>query len=103
MGEKRLSFPQIQKHAFFKSVPWENLREQTPPFIPKLESTIDTRYFDIEENENADVCKNPEAMFQLNEYQPRSVRDASKFQDFTFVRRDTKPKRTGLDSLFDEV
>eukprot|EP00492_Amphilonche_elongata_P003260 TRINITY_DN3568_c0_g1_i1.p1 TRINITY_DN3568_c0_g1~~TRINITY_DN3568_c0_g1_i1.p1 ORF type:complete len:181 (-),score=21.01 TRINITY_DN3568_c0_g1_i1:47-589(-) len=40
-------------------------------------------------------------MFQLNEYQPRSVRDTSKFQDFTFVRKENK--RTGLDSLFDEI
>jgi len=103
--EKRLSFPKIREHPFFKSISWDNLRDQTPPFIPELDSPEDTRYFDLEEDENADKDpnKNPELMFQLNEYQPRSVRDSSKFQDFTFVRRDLKPKRTGLDSLFDEI
>ena len=50
--EKRLSFPKIREHPFFKSISWDNLRDQTPPFIPELDSPEDTRYFDLEEDEN---------------------------------------------------
>ncbi|ORX77742.1 kinase-like protein [Anaeromyces robustus] len=48
---KRISsLPQLQAHPFFKNkITFDDLRSEkgaTPPFIPKLESDIDTTYFD---------------------------------------------------------
>lgn len=101
--EQRLSFPEIKSHPFFANVPWGNLRTLKPPFLPQLDNAEDTRYFDIEEEEHQiDISStDPEELFKLNEYQPRTVTDEVPFMDFTFVR--SKSKRTGLDGLFEEI
>lgn len=45
--KQRISdFEEIKRHPFFKGINWDNLREQTPLFIPKLSSETDTSYFD---------------------------------------------------------
>jgi len=43
---KRMNFSQLKKHAFFKNVPWHDLRTMRPPFKPVIEHEADTRYFD---------------------------------------------------------
>ena len=40
------SLSQIQMHPFFKSVHWDNLRGTKAPFVPSLDSEIDTGYYD---------------------------------------------------------
>lgn len=35
----------IKDHPFFKSVKWQLMRHQTPPFVPKLNSPTDTSHF----------------------------------------------------------
>ena len=42
----RLGAAEIKNHAFFRGIDWQNLKSLSPPFIPNLKSTIDTRYFD---------------------------------------------------------
>ena len=43
---------EIKKHAFFKDLDWENIRNEKPPFIPEINSEFDTKYFEtFEENE----------------------------------------------------
>jgi len=37
---------EIKKHPFFNKVDWKNLRLSKAPFIPKLTSKTDTKYFD---------------------------------------------------------
>ncbi|KAH8111419.1 kinase-like protein [Phellopilus nigrolimitatus] len=37
---------QLQQHPFFKSVRWEDLRATKAPFVPALDSEIDTGYYD---------------------------------------------------------
>ncbi|ETO13010.1 Kinase, AGC NDR [Reticulomyxa filosa] len=44
--DKRMSFNQLKKHAFFRNVPWHNLRAMRPPFKPVIGHDADTRYFD---------------------------------------------------------
>jgi len=46
--EKRLGFniELIKRHPFFKGIDWDNLRNITPLFVPKLESECDVSYFD---------------------------------------------------------
>jgi len=46
--KKRLGYngiDEIKKKPFFKNFDWDKIREMSPPFIPKLDSPDDTRYF----------------------------------------------------------
>ncbi|ETO15880.1 Kinase, AGC NDR [Reticulomyxa filosa] len=44
--DKRMNFNQLKKHAFFRNVPWHNLRTMRPPFKPVIDHDADIRYFD---------------------------------------------------------
>ena len=37
---------QVKAHPFFAGVPWDSLRERDAPFVPALDSEIDTGYYD---------------------------------------------------------
>ena len=37
---------QLKAHAFFTGVPWDSLRDRNAPFVPALDSEIDTGYYD---------------------------------------------------------
>jgi cell cycle protein kinase DBF2 len=37
---------QVTSHPFFEKTDWTNLRGATPPFVPSLDSEIDTGYYD---------------------------------------------------------
>ena len=43
---------EIKKKSFFKNFDWDKIRDMSPPFIPKLDSPDDTRYFLHEKNIN---------------------------------------------------
>lgn len=38
----------IKDHPFFRNIPWEDMHIRKPPFVPKVKSWDDTRYFDDE-------------------------------------------------------
>ncbi|KAM0755424.1 kinase-like protein, partial [Meredithblackwellia eburnea MCA 4105] len=45
--DRRLStLDDVKKHPFFHGVDWDNLREGKAPFVPALDSEIDSGYFD---------------------------------------------------------
>lgn len=47
--DKRLGsngIQEIKNHEFFESINWDSLRDEVPPFIPKLSDDEDTTYFD---------------------------------------------------------
>ncbi|XP_059811197.1 serine/threonine-protein kinase MRCK alpha-like isoform X1 [Hypanus sabinus] len=51
--EKRLGragIADLQRHAFFASVDWQNIADQTPPYIPEVASPTDTSNFDLNDN-----------------------------------------------------
>jgi hypothetical protein len=48
-AEKRLTVNQIKTHPFFFGADWNALRHIEPPFVPHLQSTVDTSYFPTEE------------------------------------------------------
>ncbi|CAM9013349.1 unnamed protein product [Wickerhamomyces anomalus] len=48
---------EIKSHPFFRGVDWETIRNVDAPFIPKLKSITDTRFFPTDELEN--VPENP--------------------------------------------
>ena len=39
----------IKKHPFFRNIRWESMREKRPPFVPRVKSWEDTKYFDDEQ------------------------------------------------------
>lgn len=43
---------EIKQHPFFRGVDWETIRRVDAPFIPKLKSITDTRFFPTDELEN---------------------------------------------------
>jgi len=47
---KRLSIPQIKKHAFFKGINWDQvlLKKYEPEFKPQVTSTLDLQNIDSE-------------------------------------------------------
>lgn len=40
------SLDQLKSHPFFKSAKWDNLRAVRAPFVPALDSEVDTGYYD---------------------------------------------------------
>ncbi len=95
-AHKRLTFPEIAAHAFFKEndIDWKNLLTTTPPFPPVVESDVDTANFD---------------QFDENSVRGNSVRSTTyntakmRLPDFTYNRRPTpEAKRVDAFSLFDE-
>ncbi|XP_062892231.1 serine/threonine-protein kinase MRCK alpha-like [Mobula hypostoma] len=51
--EKRLGragIADLQQHAFFTSIDWQNIADQTPPYIPEVASPTDTSNFDLNDN-----------------------------------------------------
>ncbi|CAL1696859.1 unnamed protein product [Somion occarium] len=40
------SLDQLKSHPFFKNVKWDNVRSTRAPFVPALDSEIDTGYYD---------------------------------------------------------
>lgn len=45
------SVTEIQQHAWFSPISWDNMRSQPPPFVPELDGPDDTKYFENEEIE----------------------------------------------------
>lgn len=43
LGSKGVS--EIKKHEFFKDIEWENIKSMKPPFVPEVQSDIDTTFF----------------------------------------------------------
>lgn len=48
--DKRLGYhgaEEIKRHPWFRGIDWNNLRSMKPPFIPKITSESDTKYFEV--------------------------------------------------------
>jgi cell cycle protein kinase DBF2 len=37
---------EVKKHPFYAGIQWDTLRDTAAPFIPALDSEVDTGYFD---------------------------------------------------------
>ena len=51
---------EIKKHAWFHDIDWKNIKSMTPPFVPSLQSQIDTKYFDHYDEEDTWVFEGEE-------------------------------------------
>ena len=87
---------EIKAHPFFAGIDWTSLREQQAPFVPKLTSPLDTRYFDEFNNDGQRPCDQSKAAEdKIAAVQPnndsntvRMKKDVA-FVGFTYRRFDT--------------
>ncbi|KAM9906739.1 hypothetical protein OXX79_001367 [Metschnikowia pulcherrima] len=88
---------EIKQHPFFRGVDWETIRKVDAPFIPKLRSITDTRFFPTDELEN--VPDSP-AMSRANQQQQQSSGENAKedlpFIGYTYSRFDYLTRKNAL-------
>ena len=89
--KKRLGFSsanEIKNHPFFKDIDFNKVlnKEYNPPFIPKLESDIDLRYFEVNE-ENYNEGEKEKSINSNNE-KNENENDNYHFEGFSFELKD---------------
>ncbi|KAJ6591541.1 kinase-like domain-containing protein [Mycena vulgaris] len=77
-ADKRLTVNQIKTHPFFFGADWNALRHIDPPFVPHLQSSVDTSYFPTEELSNVSE--------QMEQVEGISAEMDLAFVGFTFRR-----------------
>ncbi|KAF7784807.1 hypothetical protein Agabi119p4_972 [Agaricus bisporus var. burnettii] len=95
---------ELSEHPFFKSVIWDDLRTVRPPFVPTLDSEVDTGYYDDFTSEDdmakyAEVQekqKNVDMVREIEEPMGRGV-----WVGFTFGKNGPGPKAMTA-SAYDE-
>jgi cell cycle protein kinase DBF2 len=98
------TLPQIATHPFFSKVKWEDLRAVRAPFVPALDSEIDTGYYDdftsLEDMakyaEVKEKQKNVDRVKEKDEPFGRGV-----WVGFTFGKNGPGPK-TGMSGGYDD-
>jgi len=94
---RRYSFAQIQSHAFFKQVPFDDLSKMKPPFVPQLASDTDSSHFDAIEAEQ-DMEKN------VGDMKASKATDKTHFWGYTFKRPlDMNMSSPAMEKLMNEV
>lgn len=85
---------EIKQHPFFRGVDWDTIRRVDAPFIPKLRSITDTRFFPTDELE--DVPDSP-AMSQAQQQQVgKNVKEDLPFIGYTYLRFDYLTRKNAL-------
>lgn len=86
---------EIKQHPFFRGVDWESIRRVDAPFIPKLRSITDTRFFPTDELENV-----PDSPAMSRAHQQQAANDNSKedlpFIGYTYSRFDYLTRKNAL-------
>lgn len=96
---------ELSEHPFFKSVIWDDLRTVRPPFVPTLDSEVDTGYYDDFTSEDdmakyAEVQekqKNVDMVREIEEPMGRGV-----WVGFTFGKNGPGPKAMTASAYDDE-
>ncbi|XDT46866.1 Serine/Threonine protein kinases active-site signature [Nakaseomyces glabratus] len=95
---------EIKSHPFFRGVDWNTIRQVEAPYIPKLSSIMDTRFFPTDELENvpdspamAQAAKQREQMMK-NGVNPNQnqVKEDLPFIGYTYSRFDYLTRKNAL-------
>ncbi|AET40774.1 serine/threonine protein kinase CBK1 Ecym_6400 [Eremothecium cymbalariae DBVPG len=95
---------EIKNHPFFRGVDWETIRQVGAPYIPKLSSITDTRFFPTDELENvpdspamAQAAKQREQMMkQGSAVVDPQVKEDLPFIGYTYSRFDYLTRKNAL-------
>ena len=79
--DKRLGYngaQEIKKHPWFRGIDWNNLKNMKPPFIPRVSSDYDTKYFEV-------IQEKSNQPFYHNEAIQRNVDKVRKLNKFIII------------------
>ncbi|KAH0795373.1 AGC family protein kinase [Histomonas meleagridis] len=77
------SIREIKNHPWFASIDWDNLQEQEPPFVPSLESELDTSFFEEKEPPEQDFSTDIEEDIKYASNSKAQKRALSFFEDLS--------------------
>jgi serine/threonine protein kinase len=91
--QRRLGFnsaDEVKNHPFFKDIDFEKVlkKEYKPPFVPKLESDTDLKYFD--ENEENFGEEEKKESINSNDDKKENEKDNYHFEGFSYEQKDEK-------------
>lgn len=55
---------ELKRHPFFEGVRWDQLRKVKAPFLPRLNSAVDTQYFPTDEIDQSDTSNQTRAQVE---------------------------------------
>ncbi|KAK6461404.1 Serine/threonine-protein kinase CBK1 [Scheffersomyces coipomensis] len=91
---------EIKQHPFFRGVDWETIRKVDAPFIPKLRSITDTRFFPTDELENVPESPALSQAIQQREIDAingkKNVKEDLPFIGYTYSRFDYLTRKNAL-------
>ena len=91
---------EIKQHPFFRGVDWDSIRKVDAPFIPKLRSITDTRFFPIDELENVPdspaLSKAIEQREMIMKQNNGNVKEDLPFIGYTYSRFDYLTRKNAL-------
>lgn len=88
---------EIKQHPFFRGVDWESIRRVDAPFIPKLRSITDTRFFPTDELEAVpDSPAISRAQQQQQESNGQNAKEDLPFIGYTYSRFDYLTRKNAL-------
>lgn len=94
---------EIKSHPFFRGVDWNTIRHVEAPYIPKLSSITDTRFFPTDELENvpdspamAQAAKQREQMIKQGGNPNTPVKEDLPFIGYTYSRFDYLTRKSAL-------
>lgn len=87
---------EIKRHPFFRGVDWETIRRVDAPFIPKLRSITDTRFFPTEELENVPDSPAISRAHQQQLETGENIKEDLPFIGYTYSRFDYLTRKNAL-------
>lgn len=101
-SDRRYGYEQIRDHPWFKGCDWDNVRNQTAPWIPQLLSPTDTQYFD-EIEEDSGLNWDEDYNNQNNIFSQLSERNLP-FVGWTFKRFETgsRSRKMSVKDIFND-
>ena len=89
--KRRLGFnsaDEVKNHPFFKDIDFDKVlkKEYKPPFVPKLESDTDLKYFD--ENEENFIEEEKKESINNNNEKKENEKDNYHFEGFSYEQKD---------------